>query len=69
MNLSKDELFLTLGKHLRQYIKRSKKEDVVNIRILDSEYLKSNSENISDIGKIYEIFGSDYKFIFGLNLV
>ena len=54
LNLSKDELFLTLGKHLRQYIKRSKKEDVVIIRILDSEYLKSNSEIISDIGKIYE---------------
>ncbi len=53
LSLPENELFLTLGKHLRQYIKRSMKEDV-QIEIFDSQKLLNAPDLLNKIGGVYE---------------
>lgn len=53
LTLPEEALFLTLGKHLRAYIKRSMKENV-QIRMIDSPELLDNREHMENAAKLYE---------------
>lgn len=50
----KESLFLSLGKHLRQYIKKSEKEQKIVIQILSSVDLLKKQMVISQIAVLYE---------------
>ena len=54
LDLPEGELFLSLGKHLRQYIKKSRKENSVQIEIFDWEYLINHPEIINNCQSLYE---------------
>ena len=54
LTLSEEELFASLGKHLRAYINRSKKEGIVKINIYTSELLLKNSDVFSSCKKLFE---------------
>lgn len=61
-----DEIFLSLGKHLRQYIKRSAKEQLAEIRIYNSEEILSTPSVLADckvlFEKMYKDKGMDQTF-------
>ena len=59
LSLPQEELFLTLGKHLRQYIKRSEKENIVELRFYDSEMLIRETSVFEDCKKLFEKMYSD----------
>ncbi len=42
LELPEEDLFLSLGKHLRQYIKRSVKENLIGFRILEGDEILAN---------------------------
>ena len=54
ISLPEEDLFQTLGKHLRQYIKRSEKEKKAVIEIFDSTYLAKHPEIIVSCKTLYE---------------
>ena len=58
-NLEPDEdvLFLSLGKHLRQYIKRSEKEQAANIRFFRNELI--NDQVLEECKHLYEKMFAD----------
>ncbi len=58
LSLPEEELFLTLGKHLRQYIKRSMKEDV-SIQIFDSHAFLADRGALDEIARLYEKMYAD----------
>ena len=58
LSMSEADLFLTLGKHLRQYIKRSTREDV-EITIYDSVSFLANDGLVERIGMLYEKMYAD----------
>ena len=58
LSMSEADLFLTLGKHLRQYIKRSTREDV-EITIYDSVSFLANAGLVERIGMLYEKMYAD----------
>ena len=49
-----DELFSSLGKHLKQYIKRSYKDSEVNISILDSNTLAEHPNILEHCKSLFE---------------
>ena len=59
LQLPTEELFQTLGKHLRQYINRSKREGLVRISILDSKRILCEPEVLRNCKDIFEKMYSD----------
>lgn len=59
LELPEEDLFLSLGKHLRQYIKRSVKENLIGFRILEGDEILANPSIIDDCKKLYEKMFSD----------
>ena len=59
LSLSESEIFSSFGKHLQQYIKRSQKEGLIQIKIFDSEEIKNNPQILSDCKRLYEKMFSD----------
>lgn len=51
---SEDELFAALGKHLRQYIRRSVKDEGIRVEIWDSKELQENASCIECSAELFE---------------
>jgi hypothetical protein len=51
---SEDEIFQSFGKHLRQYIKKSKSEQKISIEIYDAEQLKKTPSILFECKNLYE---------------
>lgn len=65
---SEEELFSSLGKHVRQYIKRSERENLVEIKLIGSQELKTNLCVLTEIGRLYEKMKSDKGMVDSFNL-
>lgn len=66
LQLSEEDLFLSLGKHLRQYIKRCKKENIVSINLYKGQEILNNPHIVDACKTLYEKMfvdkGTDNKF-------
>ncbi len=58
LTVSEEEIWNTLGKHLRAYIKRNIKENV-SIRFYDATSLKEDSSVLNDVGALFEKMYTD----------
>ena len=59
LQLSEEDLFLSLGKHLRQYIKRSNKENIVRINLYEGQEILNNPQIVDDCKNLFEKMFAD----------
>lgn len=54
LNASEEQLFLTMGKHLRKHIRKSEREDLVKIKFYESQDILDNEDILDTCKYLYE---------------